>query len=137
MTSEAQVQARILLACGALPGIRLFRNTVGEGWVGKVIRSNDPRLTILRDARRVTFGLFPGSPDILGWKTIEINRSMEGQIIAQLVGLEVKNGLGVRFAEQVKFGNALQAAGALYGVVNSTEIAKFILQGGNNAVNKE
>lgn len=63
---EAEISARWLLNAGALPGVRLFRNTVGTGWMGQVVRQ-DKGTVLLRNARFVTFGLCPGSSDFIGW----------------------------------------------------------------------
>jgi hypothetical protein len=65
--SESEIQARCLLASGREPGVRLFRNTVGEGWYGKVIARTATTLTLLHP-RHVTFGLMPGSGDLIGWQ---------------------------------------------------------------------
>lgn len=70
---ESEVSARWLLNAGALPGVRLFRNTVGTGWMGKVAQRDRGTVTlrpgsiVIHNARFTTFGLAPGSSDFIGW----------------------------------------------------------------------
>lgn len=66
--NEAEISARWLLNVGARPGVRMFRNTIGEGWQGQVVRRDHKAgtVTLLRP-RYVTFGLAPGSADLIGW----------------------------------------------------------------------
>jgi hypothetical protein len=120
--SESDIQARILLAIGALPGVRVFRNHVGEGWHGQVLDQSPDRL-LLAHPRRVTFGLAPGSSDIIGWRTVTIRPEDVGRQIAQFVGHEVKTTTGVAAEKQRKFHAALSAAGGLSAVVRSPERA--------------
>jgi hypothetical protein len=120
---EAALQARICLAVGALPAVRLFRNTVGEGWTGQQVRAVDSAFVVLRNARRVTFGLAPGSHDLVGWRSILITPAMVGQVIAQFVGGEIKTSTGRIDSLQHNFGNALAKAGGLSAVWRSPESA--------------
>lgn len=104
-TPESHIQARILLECGALPDVRLFRNHVG-------------RVVDVR-GRRHTFGLCPGSPDIVGWRTVD------GRAV--FVGIEVK-GPQTRIQEnQTRFLAVLAAAGGLCGIARSVEDARRVL----------
>lgn len=75
MTShEPALIARSLLEFGAEPGVRLFKNTVLKGWVGKVVKRARRRETVtlypgdmvLRGARQVHGGLPVGSSDVIG-----------------------------------------------------------------------
>lgn len=123
MTEEANIQARTLLACGALPGIRLFRNTVGTGWQGEVVaRHANGNVTLLRP-RFVTFGLAPGSHDLIGWRTV--NRT--GEYTAQMVGFEIKRKGGRVDPDQTKFHKALTAAGGLSAVIRDPAEALELL----------
>lgn len=70
---ESELSARWLLNAGALPGVRLFRNQVGAGWMGKMTQRDigvvtlRPGDVVLRNARFTKFGLAPGSSDFVGW----------------------------------------------------------------------
>lgn len=113
--TEAERQARIMLAIGALPGVRLFRNTCGEGFVGKQIKG-PPDLVILSHASRITFGLQVGSHDLIGWRTIVVTPDMVGRNLALFLGGEVKTAVGKLSAEQQRFHHNLLEAGGLSGI---------------------
>lgn len=125
---ESDDQAKILLAIGALPDLRVFRNTVGEGWVGKVT-AHEKDFLVLQHPRHVTFGLYPGSPDIVGWRSLLITPDMIGERIAQFTGLEVKTRHGRTADVQTRFLAALADAGACCGVVRSPDEALTIVKG--------
>jgi hypothetical protein len=112
--TEAEIQARIMLKLGALPGTRLFRNTVGEGWQGKVVfRSNT--VVTLECPRYVTFGLCPGSSDLIGWHA--------GKFLA----IEVKTAAGKARVNQERFINAVLVAGGIAGVARSPDDAALLV----------
>lgn len=110
--TEAHIQQHIrLLSRGP---VRLFRNNVG--------RLPDPRT-----GRLVTFGLAPGSADLIGWRTVEITPEMVGQQIAVFASLEVKSPRGRLRPDQAAWLAAVQAAGGIAGVARSAEEAQQIL----------
>lgn len=113
--NESERQARIMLTVGALPGIRLFRNTVGEGWVGRQVKG-PPDLVILQRAARVTFGLQVGSHDLIGWRSTVVTPEMVGRKLAVFLGGEIKTDVGNLSAEQLNFHRNLLEAGGLSGV---------------------
>ena len=90
--TESELQALILRAAGSKPHVRVFRNQVGEGYVGQALR--DPEGVFLRDARHVRMGLFPGSGDLIGWRTVTVTPDMVGKPIAQFLSIEVKTPTG-------------------------------------------
>jgi hypothetical protein len=106
--TEAEIQARILLAYGALPGVRLFRNTVGFGYQGDVV-SESRGVVVLKNARPVTFGLCPGSSDIIGWN--------QGRFLA----IEVKAKAGRASDKQNLFGEAVERDGGFFRISRSVD----------------
>lgn len=121
MTSEAAIQAAILRECGRGP-TRLFRNTVGVGWVGEVVSQSDGML-VLRNPRRQTFGLCPGSSDLIGWHT-----GKDG--IGRILAVEVKARAGAASAEQRQFIAAVQRAGGIAGIARCPEdVARMLGEG--------
>lgn len=112
---ESDIQARIMLGVGALPGVRVFRNTIGEGWQGERVHSNDRTLVVLKRARYVTFGLAPGSPDLIGWRSVIITPDMVGRVVGQIVGIEVKAQGQKPRTDQARFLATMTAAGGLAG----------------------
>ena len=112
--SEQSIQQRIRLACSRGP-VRLWRNNTGR-IVGK-------------DGRMVTFGLCPGSADLIGYRTIVITPDMVGQTVAVFAAVEVKAQRGRPTTEQAAFLDHVTAAGGLAGIARSVEDAEAILGG--------
>lgn len=88
LESDDQRLIRLAVADGA-PHARLFRNAVGFGWVGNLVRHQGKRV-LLDAAHRITFGLVEGSGDLIGWTTITITPDMVGQKVAVFTSGEVK-----------------------------------------------
>lgn len=124
--TEAEIQANVMLAVGALPHTRIFRNTVGEGHQGDVVCvASAPRVVtlqpgdiVLRNSRRVTFGLTPGSADVIGW--------CRGRFLS----LEIKTPLGPVRPGQLRWDAAVRAGGGLSGFARSPEDAISIINEG-------
>ena len=110
--TERQVQTQIMKQCGSLPHVRLFRNSVGVGWVGR-----HPNLT------KITFGLTPGSADLIGWRRVAITREMVGQDIAQFVSIEVKRPGGRVDPKQINWRNQVERMGGLAIITHIAEEA--------------
>ena len=99
MTKESNIQREIMLACSA-QGDTVWRNNVGKGWVAPPDRTTfaPKRMTItinrgdvvLREPYRITWGLCPGSSDLIGIRPVVITPEMVGQTIGVFVALEVK-----------------------------------------------
>ena len=116
--TEKNIQARILLATGKHPNIRLFRNNTGQGWQGQTQR--DGAKLIITNPRPLMAGLHKGSSDLIGWKTVEITPDMVGQKLAVFCAVEVKTGSGRTTVEQENFLQIVRAAGGI-GVVMRDE----------------
>jgi hypothetical protein len=89
----------------------VFRNQVGEGYVGKALR--DPEGVFLMDARHVRMGLFPGSGDLIGWRTLTVTPDMVGKPIAQFLSIEVKTPTGKVRPDQINWLDQINASGGL------------------------
>lgn len=126
--AHTSLKAECLLAHGARPGIRLFNNPVGEGWIGKPVRSaQKDRLTLIAP-RRIVYGLCPGSTDLVGFRSIVITADMIGKTIAQIVAPEVKTGQGQLQGSQSPFIETIRNAGGVAGVVRSTDDLGALLE---------
>ena len=110
--SEQTIQQRIRLACSRGP-VRLWRNNTGR----------------LRDERGqlVTFGLCPGSSDLIGFRSLVITPEMVGQTVAVFAAVEVKSPTGRPTPEQTAFIDHVRAAGGLAGIARSVEDAHRLL----------
>lgn len=109
MTSESALLRRIQIELSPR-GYRLFRNSVGLGYVGTLVNetasnrihreiidgvevyteAESRRYITLANARPVKFGLAVGSPDLVGWKRVVITPEMVGKDVAVFVGIEGK-----------------------------------------------
>ena|ERR1700677_4320113 len=101
---ESEISARWALNVGARPGIRIFRNEAGAGWVGQKVQQKDG-LVVLRNARYVRFGLCPGSSDFIGWD--------HGRFLA----VEMKTLTGKARADQMNFIEQVNKNGGLARIV--------------------
>jgi hypothetical protein len=110
--TEQQIQQQIRLL-GRGP-VRLHRNNVGS--------LPDPRT-----GRLVTFGLAPGSADLIGWRSVTITPDMVGQTVAVFVSIEVKTATGRVSPAQHNWLAAVQAAGGLACIARSVEDARTLL----------
>lgn len=120
--SERVIQSQILRELGGRPDIRLFRNTVGVGWVGrgKVIGPGEVHLW---HAQRVTMGLATGSGDLIGWRRFQIQRYHVGMEFAQFFSVEVKTDKGPVGDNQENWMNRVNAFGGRAIIVRSLEDA--------------
>ena len=117
MTPESHLEKTILLELSRGP-VRLFRNSVALGWVGEFV-GKEGDCTILRNARRNSFGLAVGSGDLIGW-TIR-----DG--VAVFTSLELKAPKGRLREGQAEWDAAVRAAGGLSGIVRSVDEARKVI----------
>jgi hypothetical protein len=121
MTSEQHIQQRIRLACNRGP-TRLWRNNTGR----------------LRDERGqlVTFGLCPGSADLIGYRTVVVTPDMVGQRLAVFAAVEVKATKGRPTPEQTAFLEHIRDAGGIAGIARSVDDAESLLKCGDAYVSE-
>lgn len=112
---ESVILRRIMLALGR--GMtRVFRNNCGVAWQGDARKLSDGSV-LIRNPRRVVYGLAPGSSDLIGWRQVIVTPQMVGQRLAQFVALEVKTGKGRAQQHQRNFVEQVQQAGGIAAVV--------------------
>ena len=111
--SEQELQQRIRLELGRGP-VRLWRNNVGA----------------LRDqrGRLVTYGLCPGSSDLIGLRRLTVGREHLGQQLALFCAIEIKSPRGQATPQQQRFLAQVVSMGGLAGVARSLAEAEFLLQ---------
>lgn len=123
--SEAQIQQDIQIAWTKKGG-RLFRNNVGLGWIGKVIRSPMetgvrlyPGDVLIRKARPLHAGLNIGSGDLIGWEPVTITPEMVGKTLAVFASIEVKDDKGRVSDEQNQWMKQVNESGGIAKVLRS------------------
>lgn len=97
-------------------GCIVWRVETAGAWIGKKVYQNRDEVT-LRNARMFTTGLCRGGSDIIG-----IHKAT-GRFIA----IEVKTPTGRASADQIKFIEAVKAAGGIAGIARSPEEALQLL----------
>lgn len=70
------------------PNQRLFRVNSGMGWVGKILDQSGKK--IILGNPRPFYGMPKGTPDMIGFDSIEITQDMVGKRVAVFVGSELK-----------------------------------------------
>ena len=122
---EKTVQNEILSKLCKGP-VRLFRNNVGLGFQGKISQVIEGDWVLLKPFRRIKFGLFKGSSDLIGWKSVTVTEEMVGQKIAVFTAIEVKkpSKKSQPTGEQKNFINQVVQAGGFAFVARSTEEAQ-------------
>ena len=137
-SAERNTIKKILLAISSLRNIRLFRNNVGLGFIGTIVKEDQKnRVIILKNYRRIKFGLHKGSSDYVGWKTIKIPVEMVGKKIAVFVSLEVKTDKGKPDDEQLNWIDQVIKSGGIAGVVRNVEDALNILRSEDDTISND
>ena len=124
MTTETDIQRRIQVAL-SWGDARMFRNNVGNGWQGTVVNKVGDTVT-LRNARRIQFGLAPGSSDLIGIQKFVITPAMLGLDIGVFTAIEVKNETRAT-PEQHRFIETIQELGGIAGIAHSVDEARKIV----------
>ena len=123
---ESVIQRMIFKTMGGRHDVRLFRNNVGMGFCGRCADERAGTVTLV-DARRVHFGLFAGSGDLIGWKSVEITPDMVGRKVAIFVSVETKTPGGRLSREQEAWIERVRFFGGIAGRARSeTEATKII-----------
>jgi hypothetical protein len=127
--TEAEILRRVQLAVGGAPGVRVFRNQVGNGAAGTVIGRPGDGLLLVR-GRPVTMGLCRGSNDLIGWRSVTVTPEMVGKPIAQFVAIEVKTPAGRVDPEQANFLSVVERAGGVAVVMRDAADAAKVTEVG-------
>lgn len=125
---ESTIWKECLLALGKIPGVRIFRNNVGTGWVGKSTRLKAGQTyvaaggeVVIHNARPLQAGLFVGSGDGIGWRTVTITPDMVGKQFAQFVSLETKTSAGRIRPEQATWAKNVTESGGVAIIARSPD----------------
>lgn len=112
---EMTVKALVRLELGRDPEIKLHNNPVG-----RVFFKGD----------WITYGLSPGSGDLIGYHSVIVTPEMVGQRVAIFASVETKRRQGGRKGEkQVNWAEQITAAGGIAGFANSPEAARKLFYG--------
>lgn len=119
-----------IMVAASRVGARLFRNTVGEAWLGKSVRITKPTTmtlmpgdVLVRRGIRVHFGLCVGSSDLVGWTPVKVTPDRFGETLAVWTAIEAKTGRVQLTDEQQQFLGIVEAQGGIAAEVRSVEDA--------------
>lgn len=128
MSSKANDLVQETIIEGSKLGARLFRNNVGLGWVGGIIRITKeikmnlrPGDMVIRSARALHAGLCEGSSDAVGFTPVLITQDMVGKTVPIFTAIESKTGKGQLSQMQKSFIDMVLAFGGIAGVARSKQ----------------
>lgn len=98
------------------PDSILFRNDNGTAWAGGKTTKRGDKL-ILAGARRVRYGLQPGSADMIGWTPVVITPEMVGETVAVFTSVEAKTHNDRLRENQIRWFNNVRDSGGLARVI--------------------
>lgn len=124
MPSETDIMRSLMKVLSA-SGARVFRNNVGQAWIGKVLRRTADTITIA-DPRPLHAGLCPGSSDLIGWRSITITPDMVGKTVAVFAAVEAKTRAGRLSADQSNFLRFVHDAGGVAIIATHNEHASKV-----------
>lgn len=120
---ETDVQKLVRLALSSVRSV-MFRNNVAKAWVGQIVKQDAQTIT-LAYYRPLSAGLHKGSPDLIGWTSVQITPDMVGKTLAVFTAVECKSQSGRISKEQLNFIEVVQKAGGRAGIARD----------GNEAIN--
>jgi len=123
---ESPIQHDVFRELNRRTDTRIFRNNVGQGWVGKLTGQPAEVLT-LRNYRPIRFGLRTGSGDLIGWHTVTITPDMVGRRVAVFLSIETKSNTGTADPEQKNWAEQVRYFGGISGIARSVSDAITII----------
>lgn len=108
--------------------VRLFRNNIGQGWMGAARQNPSTGTVVMANAHQVRFGLPSGSGDLIGWESVTITPEMVGRKLAVFVSIEVKAPKGRETTDQIAWAHAVRDAGGIAGTARSVDEARALLE---------
>lgn len=115
--TEGEITDEILLEASN-QGARLFRQNVGLGWVGKILKRSKTQITI-ENPRPLHAGLCVGSGDIVGITPVVITQDMVGETVGVFTSVEVKTEKGKARKAQLNWFDMIKKLGGIAMIAKS------------------
>ena len=112
------IRSQILAEANKNPDIKLWPNPVGLGFTGEKVREYKlgiDNYIVLKNPRRVKYGLAPGSADCIGFKIERIG----GIKIPRFLSIEIKSRDDVLRTKQSNFRKMILRLGRIAGLARS------------------
>lgn len=133
-SQETNIVRRVMLKIGAVPGVRIFRNNIGNAWIGKskkftsrqtvIVEAGD---VLIKSARYFEAGLCVDSSDLIGFRSVIVTPEMVGKQIAVFTAAEIKTATGRASKGQVNFIDMINKMGGIGFIArNENEAFEFI-----------
>lgn len=125
MSSSHTATVRLTQIEATKKGWRLLQNSIGLGWVGRLLREypSGGRRIYEIEGQPIRFGLGTGTLDLVGWRPVRITADMVGTVIAQYAEVDAKTqGYRRMNAEQKNRARAIREAGGFAGVAMRVEV---------------
>lgn len=130
-SNETALMKELQIAASSM-GARLFRQQVGQGWIGKarlITRARSvqvrPGDVVISAARPFHAGI-TGMSDLGGWVPVVVTPDMVGSTVAVYAQVEVKDGARAT-EEQLRWIAAVSRAGGLAGIAHNISELRSIL----------
>jgi hypothetical protein len=113
-----EIVDQVILDWSGLDRGRIFKNHQGTAWIGKPMQTTKKDAIILKYPQKITFGMSPGSSDLIGWEMICI-----GEYIVPLIcSIEVKTKASPKLTdEQINWLNNIKEIGGRAYVARETD----------------
>lgn len=118
---------RLGLLAASCFGARMFRQNVGQGWIGQSVKRPDGSV-IIKQARPFHAG-FEGLLDTSGFTPVTITPEMVGQTFARYVEIEYKTATGRATEPQRARIKLIRSFGGLAGIARDDDDVRAILRG--------
>jgi len=103
----------------AFPEARLFRNDCGSAITGGRVVKMTGGILAVQDGRRISYGLLPGSGDLVGWTTITVTPEMVGRKVAVFTSIEAKTENDRIREDQVVWARNVRSAGGIAKIIRA------------------
>jgi hypothetical protein len=81
---------------------RLFKNHQGTAWIGKPLNTNKKNAIVLEYPKKITFGLTPGSSDLIGFEFVDGSNDIYENIVPIICSIEVKTKASPKITDDQK-----------------------------------
>lgn len=103
----------------------LLRNNVGHAWQGERIQTTRGAAVLCE--RRISYGLAPGSGDLIGISEVTITPDMVGRKLGIFTSFEIKTTRGRVSDDQLNFAETIVSYGGIAETVRDLDCLKYYL----------
>lgn len=116
--SHYNIRSQTLIIANKYSNVKLWANPVGFGYLGEIVREYKlgiDNYIVLKNPRRLTFGLPKGSADTIGFKI----ETIAGKKVPRFCAFEIKSRKDRPRPSQAKFLEMIRRSGGIAGLVRA------------------